>query len=342
MALMCAFVARAQTTTPGTLADFRARLSRARACYERVDYRCVIEALEVPLLVRDLPEGVTSDERREAYELLGVVYYSNGLLDSGDAAFSSLLEGEPDYHLSRTDVPPEWSERVERLWERRQLQLAGQDAARLVEQHARWRAFWRSMLMAVASGPTRSVGQRRAREVVERAAWLAPLIASPPFGPWSGPTLQVGSMFRLLFGDDRSVWGDAIGIEAFVGARYRPFYVHLGVRWTQHSTVLSDVVIEPAPDLTVWVFSVGGGVRFDFDSVSLRTGLELGMTFLDTEGFARALNPHVAIPVWFGAELIDDFEIQIGVSGEWTLGLVNDEVAASTSLVFSLGLSYAF
>ncbi|MDX9721369.1 MAG: hypothetical protein RBU37_11535 [Myxococcota bacterium] len=322
---------------------WRAQYLQAQQCYAELDLRCVVTTLDGPLLVQaDAVSWLSEEELVDAYELLGLSYWALGLEEEGSKAFERLMSLRPDYVLRRPEASPEQLQMVLALRARTTL------AERAV--HIAGHVLTRSRALGVLSFVRLQSAQVAARlEGAQLAGWIrsqveerSPSIASPPWGPLTGPTLLVFGLFRFMFLDDARVWGLGTGLGGELALDYRPWRWALTLSWTTHPCELEHTVLQPPPSLEVWALGARMGYRQPFWVLVGEASLWLGLQYLQSQRI-RILNPAVGGLLELSAPLGMGFALQAGLELDAVFGLVDDgRSSMSLSLSPRMGLSWSF
>ena len=329
---------------PGSREDLVERARVARDCYDLIDYRCVIDTLEGPLLVREeLPSELPLQALVESFELLGMSYLMVGLDAEAERCFERLLDLDASYRLRRADASPEQIQFVQNVVDFERTS----EIANVLAQRIRVRAA-----VCVAIPQSRASALRVvaallaldvARSVIHHVIGAIPTIDSPPWGPLDGPTFALGGLWRALFGSDTEVWGPGLGLQAEVGLRYRPFFARLRGTWSRHASTLEHPITLPTPALDVLGVGLflGGGDKWE--RFSWGVGMELGGQYLSVTDRLRTLNPTVGLGGEVGLEVGAGFSVGVDFSAALTFGTSSTAathstaVSTTTTTVFSVG-----
>lgn len=334
----------ASAQAPGTAEELRVELARAATCYELVDYRCVIGALEGPIRVRsELPQGLSGQEVRQGHELLALGYLAVGLEDEAAQVFVRLLALQPDYRLSRPEVAPEHVALVARLAEQVRLERWGREVAQAVLERAQFLASIPD-LRATASGvAARMAAVEQAAAVFDRARSAAPLLANPPLGAAAGPILALSFAWRPMFADDARAFDHGFGIDGRLGMTFAPLYLGVVVDWIRHATIVENPVITPPAPLDVVAFGVELGVRIDTEWVGGTVGLEAGGQYLHVSSALSAFAPYAAVAGEVRLTVGAGISARLGLTTGLVFGDIgpSDTIDASLDLRGQVGLSWS-
>ncbi len=317
---------------PGTAEEYRLHLGQAQACYAWVDYRCVIRALEGLLLVgRALPAGLSEEEIREGYELLGLGYLSLGLYEEGELAFRRLLERDSGYCLERVEASPQQKAVVIRLSEELAAVAAGESLGRwvglrirdVVLAQLRWRDRALSEAEAVGAVLGRLV-EVRARSVVRQAQEFK-------WGPWE-LWLGGGGGWRGLVGRDGSLWGGGWGAWLGAGISRSPLFVRLLLAWSGHGSQVKDPVMGEQGRLHLLDGAMDFGVSGRLWWVHLEAGCGVGAQWLWADGRGSALVPRLSLSAGMEVGLWSGLRLFGRLESPWVFARVGPEGALQASV----------
>lgn len=274
----------------------RTTLGRAASCYYALDYDCVVKLLESlpddypPAIEGQLPGGLRPLDLPlllEAGRILAVAQLALGDEPRAREVFAWLLEIDPEFLVTGTEVPPRF-------------------LAVFYEVRARVLAPPLGVGFAVRG---RSIAVARGRVVAARgtATRVAALPPDPGELPRKREALRVsvgaGSRWVALTRGDASVYDGALG---FVGGGRIVFderwVAGVEVGASVHEVALDNLLVPTEPELRVLTVAAQGGYHQRvLEGVAVEPSLSLGLATWGVSAWAQRSGPafgaQVAVPI---------------------------------------------